>query len=232
MFCEGITKGASMTRKVLAMIIVLLLISASLHAFLLKNPTNHFDATLAYSQSLTSVLQLQGTFNMNESFYVGVRFTPGSQVYYYSASLGGNTAYLLDYSNIALLLGLQFGTFNERFNCYFNAMPGFGFGTRQTGMRAHDRHNKSNFDSESFYPDMFSTNLTAVIKTEDQSFFSPAIEFGFNCQFTDNLIISTGWQVTAIAINDSPWKHYPWMIVLSKTDAIVFSIPVRLSWRF
>jgi hypothetical protein len=211
-----------MTRKILA-IIALMLFSATLHAYVMKNPTNRFDASMAFTQSMNSTVQLQGTFNMNESFYVGIRFTPGSEVYYYSAvSQASNTAYLLNYSNIALLLGLQFGAFNERFTCFLNVMPGFGFGSRQTGKRAPDAQTS----------DMFNATLTNITKTEDQSFFSPSIEFGFNCQLTDNLIMSTGWQATAIAISDSPWKHYPWMIVTSKTDALVFSVPVRLSWRF
>lgn len=208
-------------RKALFIITCLLVFSACLHAFQMKSPENHIDASLAYSQSLTSALQLQGTFNMSDTFYVGVRFTTGTSVYYYSdvsRTILPDTQHLLTYSSVALILGVQFNTFSERFNTYINLMPGFGFGTRQTGTRPSGS--------------LFDTHITSVTDTADLSFFAPSIEFGFNCMLTDNLILSTGWQTTAVAVSDAAWEHFPWFIKLSDTEALVFSIPVRLSWRF
>jgi hypothetical protein len=209
-------------RKALMLIPALLVFSAYIHAFQMKNPENRFDAALAFSQSLTSSLQMQGTFNMNESFYVGLRFTTGSSVYYYSAAarvlMLDEVEYVLDFSNAALILGAQFGAFNERFNVYLNAMPGYGFGVRKKGKRPSGT--------------ILNAAIIDVVKTEPQSFFAPSVELGFNCQLTDNLILSTGWQVTLVSVSDMPWEHYPWLIKTSETDALAFSIPARLSWRF
>lgn len=195
-----------------------MLVFSCLHGYQMKNPTNRIDVSLGDAQSLTPALLAQAIFNVNEGFYVGLRYTSGCAVYYYSKATG-SLGYKLDFSYASFMLGLQFGAFNERFNVFFNLMPGYAFGSRYTGGAPAGQD--------------FLMSISPIAPgSEAVSFFTPAIEIGFNCQLTENLILSTGWQATAISVRDMAWVHYPWLIKTSEENALYFSIPLRLTWRF
>jgi hypothetical protein len=204
----------------LTLLAVFTLCITSLHAFSIKNPSGRFELGAGPSLSLSTGYEVQAVYNTNETFYAGVRFSGGNQYFYYSAVSGvpANEGYLTTFSDISLVLGAQFVQFNERFNMFFDLLPGFAFAARDRGTGA----------AINYGPVIF----TKTLGTETQTFFSPAFELGFSCNLTDNLMISTAWLVKLVSVEDMEWKQYPWLIKLGEKDAFTFSVPVRLMWRF
>ncbi len=207
-------------KKVLILIMILLVSAATLHAFTIKSASGRFEAAMGAVTSLTTGFEMQAIYNTNETFYVGVRFMTGSQFFYYSAVSGPSQSmgYLTFYSDISMVLGAQFVQFNERFNMFFNLLPGFAFASRDKGTASSTTYG--------------AITMPKVIENETPVFFSPAFELGFTANLTDNLIISTGWLVKLVAVKDMEWNHYPWLIKLGDKDAFNFCVPVRLAWRF
>ncbi len=209
-----------MKRNLLIILPVLLCFFASfLSAHTIQNPANKIDISLGLMQTRATGFQAQGLFNVNEGFYIGIRFDGGAEFSHYSAvSRTLEAAHQTDYSAVSLLLGVQFGNFNERFNVFFNIMPGFAFAARKTGIGDN--------------PGYVGPNVSSVYANEELSFFAPAAEIGFNCQLTQQLILSLGWQARLVSISDAYWDHNMWFIKLSETDGLSLTIPCRLSWRF
>jgi hypothetical protein len=207
-------------KKALILITVLLALSATLYSFTIKSASGRFEASLGPVESLTTGFEMQAIYNTNETFYVGVRFMTGNQFFYYSAVSGPSQSvgYLNSYSDISMVLGAQFVQFNERFNMFFNLLPGFAFATRDRGVASTTTYG--------------AVTMPKVLESETPTFFSPAFELGFSANLTDNLIISTGWVAKLVAVKDMEWKHYPWLIKLGEKDAFNFCVPVRLIWRF
>jgi len=190
-----------------------------LHAHIMQNPTNKIDVSLGLLQSRSTGFEAQAAFNVNEGFYIGLRFDGGASFSHYSAvSRTLDAAHRTDYSAVSLLLGVQFANYNERFNVFLNLMPGFAFAERVSGTGDN--------------PGYVGPNVTGIYEKEQLSFFAPAAEFGVNCQLTQNLILSVGWQARMVSVSDAYWDHNMWFIKLSENSAMALSIPCRLSWRF
>jgi hypothetical protein len=209
-------------RKIIYFMAAFIIIASSVHAFQIKNAAGKFEIGAGPAQSYSTGFRAQAIYNTNETFYIGVRFTGGSQFYYYSAvsHSSNNTAYLVSVNDVSMVLGARFANINERFNMYLNLLPGFAFTERETGI---------GLDVNQGYG---SAALSKVNGTESPVFFSPAFELGFTCHLTDNLMISTGWEIKQVKVKDMEWVHYPWLIKLGDQDAVAFYIPVVLSWRF
>ena len=109
---------------------------------------------------------------------------------------------------------------------FFNAIPAFTFGERASAA-AHTPLLESNNNT-------FGNGQNAVASGpyEEQVYFAPAVEIGFNCHLTDNVIVSAGWLAKYVKVSDMSWKQSPAFIKLGEEDAFIFSLPVRLTVRF
>ena len=207
-------------RKILIFLAAFMFMISYVHAFQIRNATGKFDLSAGPVQGENTAFQIQAVYNTNETFYAGMRFMGGSQFGYYSAvsHSTNDTAYLVSLNDVSMVLGAQFAAINERFNMYFNLLPGFAFTQRQTGKGLD-----TTYGSEA---------LASVSGTESPVFFSPGFELGFTCHLTDNLMISAGWEVKQVKVGDMEWAQYPWLIKLGDQDAVAFYMPVVLSWGF
>jgi hypothetical protein len=205
-------------KKILIIIFFISIITFS-YAFTIQNPTGKFEIGIGYGLSsiylFMNSFELQSVYNANEVFYIGARYLNFNSYTYVSVSK--TTGYSTSFNDISLLLGMEFGNFNERFQFILNLLAGFAFAERQ-------------------YGDIDNTVSIALLKNtltkENLTFFSPSFEFGLSCYLTQNLIINSTLSVKLVKIKDMNWQHSPWLIQLGAEDAFLMYLPVRLIWRF
>lgn len=207
-------------RKIPVFLAAFIFINSYLNAFQAGDATGKFEISAGAVQGENTGFQFQALYNTNETFYAGMRFTGGSQFYYYSAVSHSpeGRLYLVGLNDVSMVLGAAFANINERFNMYFDLLPGFAFTERQAGAGLSAAYGQA--------------SLSSVSAVDNPVFFSPGFELGFTCHLTDNLIISTGWEAKQVKVSDMEWVHYPWLIKLGEQDAVAFYMPVDLSWGF
>jgi hypothetical protein len=188
------------------------------YGFTIQNPTGKFEIAVGYNLSSIYLgmnsIEMQAIYNANEVFYVGTRYMNFNSFGYVSVSR--TTGYAMSFNDISLVLGMEFGNFNERFQFVLNLLPGFAFADRKYG----------NLDTSD------PIVLKDTLNNDNFVFFSPSFEFGFNCYLTQNLILNSTLSVKLVKVKDMNWEHRPWLIQLGNEDAFLIYLPVRITWRF